>query len=174
MGPKYHHNCPFKRIADGDFGLSPTCQCRRCRLHPWVKKILWRRKWQPTPVFLPGKSHGQRNLAGYSPQGGKELDMTERLNNNKGNVHIEEGKAKGLQRQRAGQRGHKPRNSSSHQKITEARNVLFPQVLEATSPLLTLNSWFWKFHLQNCERINCCSVKPPGLWLKFVTAAILT
>ena len=34
---------------------------------PWVEKILWRRKWQPTPVFLPGKSHGQRSLGGYSP-----------------------------------------------------------------------------------------------------------
>ena len=39
----------------------------------------WRRKWQPTPVFVPGKFHGQRNLAGYSPWGGKELDMTEQL-----------------------------------------------------------------------------------------------
>ena len=39
----------------------------------------WRRKWQPTPVFLPGKSHGQRSLAGYSPWGHKELDTTERL-----------------------------------------------------------------------------------------------
>ena len=37
----------------------------------------WRRKWQPTPVFLPGKFHGQRSLAGYSPRGHKELDMTE-------------------------------------------------------------------------------------------------
>ena len=42
-------------------------------------KIPWR-KWQPTPVSLPGKSHGQRSLAGYSPWGCKELDMTERLN----------------------------------------------------------------------------------------------
>ena len=44
---------------------------------PWDRKISWRRKWQPTPVFLPGKSHGQRSLAGYSPQGHKESDMTE-------------------------------------------------------------------------------------------------
>ena len=42
-----------------------------------VGKIPWRRKRQPTPVFLPGESHGQRSLAGYSPQGHKELDMTE-------------------------------------------------------------------------------------------------
>ena len=42
-------------------------------------KIPWRRKWKPTPVFLPGESHGQRSLAGYSPQGRKESDTTERL-----------------------------------------------------------------------------------------------
>ena len=36
---------------------------------PWIRKIPWRRKWQPTPIFLPGKSHGQRSLVGYSPWG---------------------------------------------------------------------------------------------------------
>ena len=45
----------------------------------WVRKILWRRKWLPTPIFLPGEFHGQRNLVGYSPWGHKELDMTEWL-----------------------------------------------------------------------------------------------
>ena len=40
---------------------------RRPGFNPWVRKILWSRKWQPTSVFLPGKSHGQRSLAGYSP-----------------------------------------------------------------------------------------------------------
>ena len=45
--------------------------------NPWVRKIPWRRKWQPTPVFSPGESHGQRNLVGYSPWGRKELDTTE-------------------------------------------------------------------------------------------------
>ena len=58
-------------------GKEPTYQCRRLRLDPWVEKIPWRRKWQPTPVFLPGESHGQRNLVGYSPRGQKESDMTE-------------------------------------------------------------------------------------------------
>ena len=43
----------------------------------WVRKIPWRRKWQPTLVFLPKKSHGQRGLAGYSLWDHKELDMTE-------------------------------------------------------------------------------------------------
>ena len=46
--------------------------------NPWVKKIPWRRKWQLTPVFLPGEPHGQRRLASYSPWGCKELDTTER------------------------------------------------------------------------------------------------
>ena len=46
---------------------------------PWVGKIPWRRKWQSTPVLLPGKSHGQRSLVGYSPWGHKKLDTTERL-----------------------------------------------------------------------------------------------
>ena len=41
----------------------------RCRFGPWVQKIPWRRKWQPTPIFLPGKFHGRRSLEGYSPWG---------------------------------------------------------------------------------------------------------
>ena len=60
-------------------GNESTCQCRRPRFDPWVRKIPWRRKWQPTPVFLPGESHGQRILAGYSPWGQKESDTTEQL-----------------------------------------------------------------------------------------------
>ena len=44
-----------------------TCQYRRHRFNPWSGKILWRRKWQRTPEFLPGEHHGQRSLAGYSP-----------------------------------------------------------------------------------------------------------
>ena len=54
-------------------------QCRRPGLDPWVRKIPWRRKWQPTPVLLPGKSHGQRSLVDYSAWGLKESDTTERL-----------------------------------------------------------------------------------------------
>ena len=51
-------------------------QCRRrqrCRFASWVRKIPWSRKWQPAPIFLPGKHHVQRSLAGYSPWGCKEL-----------------------------------------------------------------------------------------------------
>ena len=58
---------------------SVCVQCGRPSFNPWVGKILWRRKWHPTPVLLPGKSHGQRSLVGYSPCGCKELDTTEWL-----------------------------------------------------------------------------------------------
>ena len=54
-------------------------KCRRSRFDPWVGKIPWRRKQQPTPVFLLGESYGQRILAGYSPRGCPESDTTERL-----------------------------------------------------------------------------------------------
>ena len=63
----------------GSDGKSICLQCGRPGFNTWVGKIPWRRKWQPTPVFLPGKSHGQRSLAGCSPWGRKELDTTERL-----------------------------------------------------------------------------------------------
>ena len=59
--------------------LNFCLQCGRPGFDPWVGKIPWRRKWQPTPVFLPGESHERRSLVGYSPWGCKESDMTERL-----------------------------------------------------------------------------------------------
>ena len=49
---------------------------------PWVRKIPWGKKWQPTPVFLPGKSHGQRGIW-QAPGVAKESDTTKQLNNNK-------------------------------------------------------------------------------------------
>ena len=64
----------------GASGKEPTCQCRRhkrCRFDPWVRKIPWMRAWQPTPVFLPEESLGQRNLMGYGSEGHKKSDMTE-------------------------------------------------------------------------------------------------
>ena len=50
-----------------------TCQGRKRGFNSWVGKLPWRRKWQPTRVFLPGKSHGQRSLVGYSPWGRKRV-----------------------------------------------------------------------------------------------------
>ena len=64
----------------GTSGKEPACQCKRYKKHtfsPWYGKIPWRREWLPTPVFLLKESQEQRSLAGYSPWGRKESDMTE-------------------------------------------------------------------------------------------------
>ena len=61
-------------------GKELACQCRRYMrpgFNIWVRKIPWRRARKPTSVFLPGESHGQKSLMGYSPWGCKESDMTE-------------------------------------------------------------------------------------------------
>ena len=50
-------------------GKESTCQCKRLGFYPWVEKIPWRRKWQPTLVFSPGKFHRWRSLVGSSPWG---------------------------------------------------------------------------------------------------------
>ena len=59
----------FLGFPGGTSGKEPFCQCRKHKrgFDPWVGKIPWRRAWQSTPVFLPGESHGQSTLAGYSP-----------------------------------------------------------------------------------------------------------
>ena len=61
-------------------GKGSACQCRGHGFGPWVREIPWRRKLQPTPVFMSGESHGIRSLMGYSPWGRKESDTTEQLN----------------------------------------------------------------------------------------------
>ena len=69
-------------FPDGTSGKEPSCQCRKFKRHgfdPWVKKIPCRKVWKLTPAFLPGKSHGQRSLAAYGPQGHRESDKAERL-----------------------------------------------------------------------------------------------
>ena len=73
--------------AHGASGKEPACQCvvhERHRLDPWVRKTPWRRAWEPTPVFLSGESHEQRSLAGYSPWGHMESDMTKVTRKHKG------------------------------------------------------------------------------------------
>ena len=63
-------------------GKESICQCRRCKrckFNLWLRKTPWRRTWQPTPVFLPGKFHRERGLEGLQSMGHKELDTTERL-----------------------------------------------------------------------------------------------
>ena len=61
-------------------GTESACQCKRHKrqvFNPWIGTIPCRRAWQPTPVFLLGESHGQKSLAGYSPQGHKESGISE-------------------------------------------------------------------------------------------------
>ena len=69
----------YEGFPDGASGKEPACQCRRHKrlgFNPWVRKIPWRRAWQPIPLFLPGESHEQRRLVGYIPEGHKESNMT--------------------------------------------------------------------------------------------------
>ena len=88
----YPQSPNYLGFPGGTSGKEPAYQCRRHERHgsdPWVGKIPWKRAWQPTSVFLPGESHGQRSLAGCSPRGCKESDTTEvtlhaRLS---GNIH---------------------------------------------------------------------------------------
>ena len=63
----------------GSDGKAFACNAGDPGFFSWVGKIPWRRKWRSTPALLPGKSHGQRSLIGYSPWGRKELDTTEQL-----------------------------------------------------------------------------------------------
>ena len=68
----YTHTQSERGFPGGPSSKESACQCRRHTRHRfdrWVSKILWSRKWQRAPVFLPGKFHGQRSLSGYSPQG---------------------------------------------------------------------------------------------------------
>ena len=75
-----HYSPEVRGFPGGASGEEPVCQCRRHKrsgFNPWVRKILWRKAWQPTPVFLPGESHRQRSLEGSSQWGRKVLDTTE-------------------------------------------------------------------------------------------------
>ena len=82
----YHTRSSVILLLSWLSGKESVCQClsmQEAQVQSLGRKDLWGRKWQPIPAFLPGKSHEQRSLVGYSPRGCKESDMTERLNNNK-------------------------------------------------------------------------------------------
>ena len=67
---RYKHVYTHMGFPDGTSGKELACQCRRCKRHwfnLWVGKIPWRMPWQPSPVFLPGESCGQRSMVGYNP-----------------------------------------------------------------------------------------------------------
>ena len=70
VSSKGNENSHFQSLNEESgtrFWKESACQCRRCRLDPLVRKIPWRRKWKSNSTFLPGKSHEQRSLVGYSP-----------------------------------------------------------------------------------------------------------
>ena len=94
-----------------------ACQCRRRKkyvLNPCVRKISWRRKWQPTPVFLPGKSYGQRRLVGYSPWGCKESDTTEHAQ--KKHINLKRGMERKIQTSSPKKRGERKKTKVENQK----------------------------------------------------------
>ena len=70
------HALELPRWLSGEESSGQYKICSSCGFEPWVRKIPWRRTWQPTPVFLPGKSYGQKNLSGYSPWGHKDSDTS--------------------------------------------------------------------------------------------------
>ena len=77
---EYNRDYSMKGLPRWHHAKESACQYRRHKrfeFSPWVGKILWRRTRQHTPVFLPGKFHGQRSLVGFSIQGHRDLDTTE-------------------------------------------------------------------------------------------------
>jgi len=71
------HEFPHSSVnKESAYDAGIHLQCRKPWFDSWVQRIFWKKKWQPTPVFLPGKWHGQRSLAGYSSWSCKESDMT--------------------------------------------------------------------------------------------------
>ena len=69
------------------YKIETDSQASKKKGYMHIPRLLWGRKWQPIPVFLPGEFHGQRSLAGYSPWSRKEQDMTERRNSLSSNDH---------------------------------------------------------------------------------------
>ena len=123
----------------GSDGKEPACQCRKCKrlgFDPWVGKIPWRRAWQPTPVFSPGESHGQRSLADR-----KESDMTEAAEH----THTAPGRSAG--------------NSTAWDGSRVPPLLLFSISCHPTlSSPGCLNGCIWKeaFLLLPAKKIGCC------------------
>ena len=74
LHPQFVNQYPHLWASTGSSAVKNlTAKCRRPEFHPWVRKIPQRRKWQPTPVYLPRKSHRERSLGGYSPWSHKRV-----------------------------------------------------------------------------------------------------
>jgi len=93
---RYHLNLHLPSYKTGLprwrwWSSNPPCQCRRhkrCGFNPWIGKIPWRRKWQPTPVFVPGESRGQRSLVGYIQSLGRYSCSSEKMEGREGRNHL--------------------------------------------------------------------------------------
>ena len=166
--------------------------------NPWDGKIPWRRAWQPTPVLLPGESHGQRSLAGYSPWGPKESDMTEAtqhahigdvnpsydqitiLESNQHSLEYAERDPEGMstrrgrRRRRRGGRGR--RRWGRRQRKGRKRRILSPPKIEfhSSQEYTCITKFiFHYYHIQNCIwGFSCGSAQlvknPPAMWETWV------
>ena len=143
----------------------------------------WRRKWQPTPVFLPGKPHGQKSLESCSPWGHKESDTAKWLNHphwirvgpnsntwcpcKKKKEYTEKRHTEQMTGDNGGRLewySYKPRKTQdyrSQQKLGRGKEGLFHRAFRGSRAWLT--PWLQTSHLQNCERISFCCSKPPNL-----------
>ena len=126
-----------------------ACQCRGCkrwRFDTWIGKIPWSRKWQFTPVFLPGKSHRQRSLAGYSSWGCKESDTSER--------------ERALMPTHACMHVHTHTHTHTHTHSIWEQS--YPNLGKFSTILFTLVSMLlstvWFYAIQSQQRFSCCLV----------------
>ena len=100
-------------------------QCRRPRFDPWVGKMPWRRKWQPTPVFLPGEFHGRGSLVVYGPWGHNELDTAERLTLTLFRTLDQEGGNTVILWSHTHKCTHTPYTHITHTQLTRSQSIMF-------------------------------------------------
>ena len=147
-------------------GKESACQgrrCKRCRFDLWVGKIPWRRKWQPSPVFLHGKSHGQRSLVGYSPWHHRESDTAERLNSSsscRNSLLSQPNKS-----QTPEGAGNRPSTAGAHP-LEETLGFPRVQVMDSAWPLFYIESL--SGHLAFCS-----SISSSGKWEGWAGAVLL-
>ena len=104
-------------FPNGSIGGESACNEGDPSSIPEWEKIPWRRKWQATPVFLPGKSHGQRSLTGYSPWVGKVSNPTWRLNH-----HVELRESSETRKEKPTNKSNKQKSPGNSQKWTDTGN----------------------------------------------------
>ena len=147
--------CSRKLMASQVAQWKRIClQCKRQGFDPWGRKILWRRKWQPTPVGLPGKSHEQRSLVGYSSWGRKRVgsDLASKQQ------HEQEEASSSSQPQRLDAL----QTQGEWQLLTRVFTVSFPFLWQQHPRALEPPSPLWGAHSPGMERVD--DVWAPGGW----------